>query len=181
MSLLELFLLALSLSLDAAVVAVGAGALARLRGGKMLLIALLFGGAHALMPILGWQLGLAFKDSLLIYSNLIGAGLLALVGLKMLYEAGQPEDKKNERDILRPRTMLLLALATSIDTLAIGFSFTFLPVEPFAASCFIGIVTFVMSYLGFYLGKRSHHLIGTKVELLGAVVLLVLAAKIFLS
>lgn len=178
MSFPELLLLALSLSLDAAVVAVGAGALVRVRLGDALRIAGLFGLFQGLMPVLGLLLGLGFRDYLLAYGNIIGFVLLLLVGGKMLFEAFEKEDIKSERDIMRLPTLLILAVATSIDAFVVGITFTFIPVNVPAAIALIGFVTFFMALVGIYLGRRSRHLLGTKIELVGAVVIILLAFKV---
>lgn len=180
MSLPEILLLALSLSLDAAVVAVGAGVLARVRIGQALLIAGLFGLFQGLMPLLGLLLGLGFREYLLAYGNIVGFVLLLLVGGKMLFEAFEKEDTKSERDILQLPTLLLLATATSIDAFVVGITFTFIPIDVPVAAALIGLVTFLMALLGIYLGRKSRHLLGTRIELVGAFVLIVLAFKVLL-
>ena len=180
MSLPEILLLAVSLSLDAAIVAVGAGALARVRLGAALRIAGLFGLFQGLMPVLGLLLGLGFRDYLLAYGHVVGFVLLLLVGGKMLFEAFEKEDTKRERDILHLSTLLVLAIATSIDAFVIGITFTFIPVDVPIAIALIGLVTFLMALLGVYLGRRSRHLLGTRIELVGACVLILLAFKVLL-
>lgn len=178
MSLPELLLLALSLSLDAAVVAVGAGALARVRFGSALRIAGLFGLFQGLMPLLGLVLGLGFREYLLAYGNVVGFVLLLLVGGKMLFEAFEKEDTKSERNIMRFSTLLVLAVATSIDAFVVGITFTFIPVNVPVALALIGAVTFLMALIGVYLGRRSRHLLGTRIELVGAAVIIMLAFKV---
>ena len=178
MSLPEILLLALSLSLDAAVVAVGAGALARVRVRQALLIAGLFGLFQGLLPVLGLFLGLGFRDYLFAYGNIVGFVLLLLVGGKMLFEAFEKEDVKSERDILQLSTLLMLALATSIDAFVVGITFTFIPVNVPVAVALIGLVTVLMALLGVYLGRKSRHLLGTRIELVGALVLIALAFKV---
>lgn len=180
MSLPEILLLALSLSLDAAVVAVGAGALARVKLSAALRIAGLFGLFQGLMPVLGLLLGLGFRDYLLAYGNVIGFVLLLLVGGKMLFEAFEKEDTKSERDILQLSTLLVLAVATSIDAFVVGITFTFIPVDVPVAVTLIGLVTFLMALVGIYLGRRSRHLLGTRIELVGALVIVALAFKVLL-
>lgn len=178
MSLPELLLLALSLSLDAAVVAVGAGALARVRFGAALRIAGLFGLFQGLMPLLGLVLGLGFREYLLAYGSVVGFVLLLLVGGKMLFEAFEKEDTKSERNIMKFSTLPVLAVATSIDAFVVGITFTFIPVNVPVAVALIGVVTFLMALVGVYLGRRSRHLLGTRIELVGAVVIIMLAFKV---
>lgn len=180
MSLAEILLLAVSLSLDAAIVAVGAGALARVRFGTALTIAGLFGLFQGLMPLLGLLLGLGFREYLLAYGHIVGFVLLLLVGGKMLFEAFEKEDTKSERNITRLPTLLVLAIATSVDAFVVGITFTFISVDVPIATFLIGLVTFLLALLGVYLGRRSHHLLGTRIELVGAFVLILLAFKVLL-
>ena len=180
MSLLELFLVSLSLSLDAMTASVGAGALNRMSVLKALTVALVFGVFQGLMPLLGWYLGSQFSELLTHYGKIIGFVLILLVGLKMLKESFGKEDVEDEKNILSVRTLLVLAIATSIDALVIGITFTFIPVNLLLAVVMIGVVTFLMSLLGIYIGTKSRHLIGTKIELIGALVLIVLAFKTLL-
>ncbi len=180
MSLFELILLAFSLSLDAAVLAVGAGALVRLSVPQALRIAAVFGLFHTVMPVVGWLGGMALRDYLLAYGNIVGGILLMIVGGKMLYEATRKEDTKSERNILKTSTLLVLAVVTSLDVLIVGFSFSFIEVNIPLAVLVIGGITFLVSLLGVYVGGKSKHLIGTKVEILGALVLILLGLKTLL-
>ncbi len=180
MSFPEILLLAVSLSLDAAVVAVGAGALARINVAKALKVSFTFGAFQGLMPLLGLLLGSAFSAYLLVYGHIVGFVLLILVGGKMLFEAFQKEDTASERNILHIQTLLILAVATSIDAFVVGITFSFLPVHVPTAVLTIGVVTFLLSLLGVYLGRSSKHLLGTRIEIMGAVVIILLAFKILL-
>ncbi|MEA2701787.1 MAG: hypothetical protein QOE22_496 [Candidatus Parcubacteria bacterium] len=180
MSALEILLLALSLSLDAVVVSVGAGVLNRINIRKALVIAFFFGAFHAVMPLLGWAAGYWFRGYLTEYGHIVGFVLILLVALKMLRDALRQEDTAREKDILHMRVLLVLAFAMSIDALVIGITFNFLPVSVLPTSAIIGLVTFLMSLAGVYVGRRSRHLVGTKIELLGALVLVLLAFKVLL-
>lgn len=180
MSPVEITLIALSLSLDVAVVSIGAGALNRLTLGRALLIAFIFGAFHAAMPLLGWLAGSWFKGPLTEYGNVIGFVLILLVGLRMLKGALTAENTETEKNILDTKVFLILAVATSIDALVIGVSFNFLPVPVTLAVVTIGVITFLMSLAGTYIGKQTKHLVGTKVEFLGAFALILLAFKVLL-
>jgi len=181
MSLVEILILAVSLSLDAVVVAVGAGALARITLGTAFKIAFTFGAFQGLMPLLGLLLGSAFSVYLLAYGHIVGFILLLLVGGKMLYEAFDREDTERERDITHLSTLLILAVATSIDAFVVGITFGFVPVHVPTAVLTIGIVTFLLALLGVYLGRTSKHLLGTRIEIVGAIVIILLAFKILLG
>lgn len=180
MSFAEILILAVSLSLDAVVVAVGAGALARIRIGGALRVALAFGVFQGLMPLLGLLLGSVFSVYLLMYGHIVGFVLLLLVGGKMLFEAFGKEDTGNERNIMHIRTLLILAVATSIDAFVVGITFSFLPVHLPIAVLTIGVVTFLLSLAGVFLGRSSRHLLGTRIEIIGALVIILLAFKVLL-
>ena len=180
MSPIEITLIALSLALDVAVVSIGAGALNKLTLARALLIAVIFAAFHTIMPIVGWYAGSWFSTYLAEYGRVIGFVLILLVGLHMMKGALSAEDTEDEKNILHTKVLLVLAFATSIDALVIGISFTFLPVSILLASVTIGVVTFFMSLAGTLIGKQTHHLVGTKVELLGALALIVLAFKVLL-
>lgn len=180
MSFIEILLLAASLSLDAAIVSVGAGALTKVTPRRALLLAAVFGGFHAFMPLLGWLGGSLFREALMAYGNVIGFVLLLLVGLKMLKEALGKEDTDAERNAFHPGTMLLLAVATSIDVFVVGITFSFIEAPVALAITVIALVTFAASLVGIYMGARSKHVLGTKVEIVGALVLILLAFKVLL-
>ena len=180
MSPVEVLILAVGLSLDAVVVAVGAGALNRITHTRALYIAGVFALFQGMMPLIGWAGGLAFQSPLAAYGNLIGFTLLMLVGLKMLKEALGPESESEERTILRTKTLIALAVATSIDALVAGITFTFIPVSLSFAVLAIGLVTFVGCLGGIYVGRHIKHLIGTKLEVVGALVIMLLAVKVLL-
>jgi putative Mn2+ efflux pump MntP len=180
-SVFELFLIGLSLSLDVAVVSVGAGALNRICVSRALFIAGIFGFFQAVMPLVGWLFGSLFFDWLMQYGNYIGFTLILLVGFKMLAEAFGKEDTEKERDILETKTLLLLAIATSIDALVIGVTFTFMKVQLFFAVIFIGFITFIVSLWSIYFGTKMKHFVGSKIELIGGLILIVLAFKVLLT
>lgn len=178
MGLVELVFIAVSLSLDAAAVAMGAGALMRLRHGEVLRIAATFGLFQGLMPLLGLALGLGFRELLLAYGNVIGSGLLLALSGKMLLEARG--GTQAQPDIRRIGVLVLLAVVTSIDALVVGIMFTFIPVPLPLAIGVIGGVTFALSAAGAYLGSRAAGVLGRHATLVGALVLMAVAFKVLL-
>lgn len=180
MSFLEILLLAISVALDAAIIAVGAGVLAKVGYRSALKVALFFGGFQALMPLLGFWLGFGFREYLISYGHIVGFVLLLGVGGKMLFESFKKEDTEHEKDITRTRTLLILSFATSIDAFVVGITFSFVPVHIALAIGTIGIVTFLMALVGVYIGKKTKHLLGNRIEIVGAVVLIALAFKVLL-
>ena len=180
MSPVELLVLAFGLSLDAVVVSVGAGAFNRISMRRAFYIAGIFALFQGLMPLIGWAAGLAFRDPLMAYGNLIGFTLLMLVGLKMLKDALGSESAEEERDILRTRTLIALAIATSIDALVVGITFTFVPVSLPVAMLAIGAITFTGCVAGVHLGARMKRFMGTKIGVASALVIMLIAFKVLL-
>ena len=139
-----------------------------------------FGGFQGLMPLIGYLLTGLFAEQIDAFDHWIAFGLLAVIGLNMIREAaGKDEEKKDDKmDI---KTMLLMAIATSIDALAVGVSFAFLKVNIIAAVIIIGITTFVLSAVGVKVGSVFGTKYKTKAELTGGVILILLGIKILLE
>ena len=154
MDLLGLFLIAVGLSMDAFAVSICKGlAMRRAEYSSMALVGLWFGGFQALMPVLGYMVGVQFKEAITAVDHWIAFGLLAVIGWNMLREAMSGDEEEGDDGSLAPKAMVLLALATSIDALAVGVSFAFLDVNITAAAGFIGAVTFVLSAAGVKVGS----------------------------
>ena len=183
MGFFELFLIAVGLSMDAFAVALCKGLAMRLLDMKQAaVIALFFGGFQAGMPLLGWLLGSAFKEYITAFDHWIAFGLLLFIGGKMIYEALQP-DEDESKDSGRPdiKELLLLAIATSIDALAVGITFAFLHTAILPAVALIGVTTFGLSLLGVALGHRFGIRWKSKAEIVGGVVLVLIGVKILLE
>ncbi|HOW28588.1 MAG TPA: manganese efflux pump MntP family protein [Elusimicrobiota bacterium] len=182
MDLLTTLLIAIGLSMDAFAVAVASGiALNNLKTKDALTIATSFGLFQAVMPVLGWWTGLSLRQFISGIDHWIAFGLLSAIGVKMIYEATRLDDDEKPMSSLRFRVLLLLAIATSIDALAVGLSFAFLHVPIIAPSLIIGAVTFVLSFAGVYLGRRVGHLFENKIEILGGLILIGIGLKILLQ
>lgn len=181
MSLFELFLVAVGLSMDAFAVAICKGlALKEARPRHMVLVGLWFGGFQALMPVVGYLVGVQFKDAITAVDHWIAFGLLAVIGGNMVREALSGDEEEADAS-LSPKNMLLLALATSIDALAVGVGFAFLDVNIGAAAGFIGAVTFVLSGVGMKVGSLFGAKYKNRAELAGGVILILLGTKILLE
>ena len=179
MSLLELFLIAVGLSMDAFAVSVCKGlSLRGLRPKHAALVGLYFGGFQALMPVLGWLLGYRFERYITSVDHWIAFALLTVIGVGMIREAKKAEELNDD---LGFRTMLLLAVATSIDALAVGVTFAFLSVSILPAACLIGVTTFALSALGVYIGHIFGLKYKAKAELAGGVILIGIGLKILLE
>lgn len=181
MSLVELFLLAVGLSMDAFAVSVCKGlSTPRVRAKHMLLCGAYFGGFQALMPLIGYLLGVRFQSMIERIDHWVAFVLLAIIGINMIREALGSEEEQMDA-FFGFKTMLLLAVATSIDALAVGVTFAFLNVQIVPAVCFIGVVTFILSMLGVRLGS----VFGTKwkqrAELAGGAILVLIGLKILIE
>ena len=179
MSFLTDFLLALGLSMDAFAVSMSSGTTIRpFRVNDALKLAFFFGGFQALMPVLGWIGGNTVSGFVAAYAPWIAFGLLAFIGIKMIYEAlyGSSEGKVGA---LSYSVLFVLAVATNIDALAVGISFAFLKTPILEPAIIIGCVTFFMSFCGAILWYRIGHFFENEVEILGGLIIIGLGAKIF--
>lgn len=184
MSLYELFILAVGLSMDAFSVAVCKGlSTQKLQKKHFLIVGAWFGGFQALMPTVGYFLGSAFKKYIDKYDHWIAFVLLALIGANMLREAFSKKEEEETNDTsFSFKSMLVLAVATSIDALAVGVSFALLPdVNITAAVLFIGVITFVLSAIGLKVGNVFGEKYKSKAEIVGGVILILIGLKILLE
>ena len=184
MHLLELFILAVGLSMDAFAVAVTKGlAMKKMSFKNAIIIGLYFGLFQVGMPLIGYFLGTQFEDKIVSFDHWIAFILLAFLGIKMIKEAlSKDEDEENEEGAsLDFKTMSILAIATSIDALAVGITFGFLQVDIVPAVSFIGIVTFVLSVVGVKIGNVFGAKYKSKAELAGGIILIGIGLKILFS
>ena len=178
---IELFLLGVGLSMDAFAVSVCKGlGMRKLNKKQALIIGLYFGGFQALMPAIGYILGAQFQEAIASIDHWIAFVLLALIGGNMIHEALDNDEEEADAS-LDVKTMFLLAVATSIDALAIGITFAFLKVNIIPAVCFIGIVTFIISFAGVKIGNVFGARYKNKAEIVGGVILILLGLKILLE
>lgn len=181
MSLFELFLIAVALSMDAFAVAVCKGlSMRRMNPRHALIIGLYFGGFQALMPALGYVLGIRFQAAITAYDHWIAFILLGLIGGNMVKESLDPEEDSCD-DSVAFRDMVILALATSIDALAVGVTFAFLQVRILPAVSFIGVITFLLSAIGVKVGNVFGSRYKAKAELAGGVILILMGIKILVE
>ena len=147
---------------------------------KAAIVGLWFGGFQALMPAIGYILGAQFQEAIASIDHWIAFVLLALIGGNMIHEALDNDEEEADAS-LNVKTMFLLAVATSIDALAIGITFAFLKVNIIPAVCFIGIVTFIISFAGVKIGNVFGARYKNKAEIVGGVILILLGLKILLE
>lgn len=180
MDLLELFVLAVGLSMDAFAVSICKGlSLGKIKAKHMCIAGAWFGGFQALMPLIGYFLGSFFAEAITKYDHCIAFVLLVLIGGNMIKEAfGKEEELNNAMDV---KTMFLLAVATSIDALAVGVTFAFLQVQIVPAIIFIGAVTFAFSAVGIKIGSIFGTKYKSKAEFIGGVILILIGLKILLE
>ena len=180
---LSILLIALGLSADCFAVALS-GAIANSNHSftRLLRVSVSFGLFQALMPVLGWLAGRNIVELIADYDHWVAFALLAVVSGRMFHEAAQPEKSEDKKtDITRGLVLITLSVATSIDALAVGLSFAFLKVNIVLASITIGIVAFAVTTVGFVVGKKASEVIGKRAEIIGGIILLVIAFRILLS
>lgn len=181
MDVLTLFTLAVGLSMDAFAVSICKGlAIRKLTMKKAAIVGAWFGGFQALMPAIGYVLGIQFRDKITSIDHWIAFILLGIIGLNMIRESfSKEEEEANES--LKAREMFVLAIATSIDALAVGITFAFLSVNIIGAVSFIGIITFLLSMAGVKAGNVFGTKYKAKAELAGGIILVLLGVKILLE
>ena len=183
MSTLSLFILAAALSMDAFAVSVCKGlAMKRVSVKNALIIGLWFGGFQALMPAIGYLLGTQFNQYITSIDHWIAFVLLSFIGISMIKEAISTKDEEEETNSsLSVKTMFLLAVATSIDALAVGVTFAFLKVQIIPAVSFIGTITFLLSIVGVKVGNVFGTRYKAKAEIAGGIILILIGVKILLE
>lgn len=181
MGIFSLFAIAVGLSMDAFAVSICKGlAMRRITLKNTLLVGLWFGGFQALMPAIGYLLGSQFQQYITSIDHWIAFFLLALIGVSMIREALSKEEEEVNAS-LAFGTMLILAVATSIDALAVGITFAFLNVKLLPAICCIGVTTLLLSMLGVKIGNLFGTKYKAKAELAGGVILILIGLRILLE
>lgn len=186
MSIWELVLLAIGLSMDAFAVAVCKGlSMRELKYKNIFLTGGFYGVFQALMPVIGFLLGTQFRNYIIPIDHWIAFALLGFIGGKMIYESRETCEAKGEcspkTDAFSLRQLTLSAVATSIDALAVGITFAFLEVQIVPASLLIGVITFTLSCIGVRLGHIARGNLQSKAEIVGGIVLILIGTKILLE
>lgn len=181
-----LLLMGVGLSMDAFAVSICKGlSMRKVNKKQCLVIGLFFGGFQALMPFIGWVLGSQFEQYITSIDHWIAFILLGFIGGKMVVEAIREKDEAVEVRKMDPpldfKEMFILAIATSIDALAVGITFAFLQVPIVEAVSIIGITTFVISVIGVYVGNFFGNRYKKKAELAGGIILILIGLKILLE
>lgn len=180
MNFLSILLIAAGLAMDAFAVSITSGITVRhLRIKHALKIALFFGFFQAIMPIIGWLSGMSLRNIISGFDHWIAFGLLSIIGCKMIYESFKlKKEKINPQNIY---ILFILSIATSIDALAVGLSLSFLKVAIILPAIIIGVVTFLLSFFGVYVGNKVGHFFERKIEMIGGLVLIGIGLKILIE
>lgn len=186
MDILSFILLGVSLSMDALAVSVSTGiCVPDLKKREAVKIALYFGGFQALMPTLGWLLGISVIDYIRAFDHWIAFGLLAFIGIKMVVDAVRGKEEKQACDMrdnmLSHKTLFFMAVATSIDALAVGVSLAIVKANIAAGAAVIGVTTFLISFAGAVAGKRLGSTFEKKAMIVGGLVLVAIGTKILIE
>ena len=182
MDAITIIAIAFGLAMDAFAVSITSGiTIKNLKINNALKIALFFGLFQAIMPLVGWLAGLSLKDFISEIDHWIAFGLLSFIGCKMIYESITLQSNEKQIDPLNVYVLLMLSVATSIDALAVGVSFAFLKVSIVTPVIIIGTVTFLLSYLGVYIGDRIGHFFENKIEIAGGLLLIGIGLKILIE
>lgn len=182
MTLISIILIAVGLAMDAFAVSVSCGlAVKPLRISYALRIAFFFGAFQAVMPVIGWAAGVSLRVIITSFDHWVAFILLMAIGCRMIYESFKKEKKSPGGNAVSMGGLLVLSLATSIDALAVGISFAFLKETILFPSLTIGSVTFILCFVGVWLGNRFGHIFENKFEMIGGLVLIGIAVKILIS
>lgn len=184
MSLFAMVFVALGLAMDAFAVATSAGiALGRATRRQVFRIAFHFGLFQAAMPVIGWHAGSCFRRRIQAWDHWVALGLLAFIGGKAIYEAFKEEEHRRmaRTDPTRGTMLIVYSVATSIDALAVGFSFALIGVSVWTPALVIGIVTAALTMVGMMVGGRLSTRFGQRLEVLGGLILIGIGLKIFIS
>jgi putative Mn2+ efflux pump MntP len=174
-------LIAVGLAMDALAVSIAKGSTVnRDRRRTGLLLAGFFGGFQMLMPAVGYAAGYSFRDIIMGVDHWITFGLLSFIGAKMIYDSTKKDDVKGG-EVIRLHTVLTLAVATSIDALMVGLSFAFLETSILEPILVIGFITFGLSIAGFTFGCSIGKIFGSRIKILGGIILIAIGFRILIE
>jgi putative Mn2+ efflux pump MntP len=182
-SIITIFLIAVGLAMDAFAVSIGNGIILKeVKIKDALKTGAFFGGFQALMPVIGWLCGMAFSQYITTIDHWIAFGLLVFIGGNMIKESFSSEDEgQDKKDPNNLKVLLVMAIATSIDALAVGVSFAMVGTHITIPAIMIGVITFIISFIGVFIGKRVGEVFEKKAELFGGIILIGIGIKILLE
>jgi putative Mn2+ efflux pump MntP len=182
MNFIEVFLIALSMAMDAFAVCLSAGTQEQTSGPRPTFrLAFHFGLFQFLMPVLGWFAGATIERYITVYDHWIAFGLLAFVGGRMIFSGFHPDEEDKKNDPSRGWTLVLLSFAVSIDALAVGLSLGIVGLTIWTPALIIGIVTGLVSWLGLRLGNKLGQKFGKRMEIAGGIVLVLIGVRILMA
>lgn len=182
MTLLEILLMAVGLAMDCFAVSLGIGTTRYASGRRPLFrLSFHFGLFQALMPVLGWLVGTQIAGLVAAFDHWLAFGLLGFVGVRMIRSGLDVEGESHSRDPSRGRTLIMLAIATSIDAFAIGLTLAMLRVQIFLPVLTIGLVAGALSLVGLKVGRRLGQVFGKRMEIIGGIILIIIGLRVLLS
>lgn len=182
MDTLSILVLAVGLSMDCVAVAIASSlGIKGINAKQAITMGIFFGGFQALMPVIGWVLGASLIEVISAFDHWVAFGLLLVIGLKMIYEAFKREGKESEGDPLRIKALIVMAVATSVDAMAVGLSYSLLGVSIVVPALLIGIVCFALSSIGALVSGRLGAASSKWARLLGGSVLILIGIRILVE
>lgn len=182
MDIISILLIAIGLSMDAFAVSISNGIVLKQVNFKAAFkIGLFFGAFQGIMPVIGWFAGMTFSDYITSFDHFIAFILLAFIGGNMIYESIKGDDDKKTKDPNNTKVLLIMAIATSIDALAVGVSFAMVKTPIMLPAIIIASTTFIISVIGVFIGKRVGELFKKRAEILGGIVLILIGFKILIE
>ncbi|KYC53149.1 MAG: hypothetical protein AMQ74_00481 [Candidatus Methanofastidiosum methylothiophilum] len=182
MELISVILIAIGLSMDALAVSVTSGII--IKNPKIsdaLKISASFGIFQAIMPLIGWISGIKISNFISSFDHWIAFLILVFLGFKIIYETLMSDSKKETFNPLDFQVLMLLSIATSIDALAVGLSFAFLEMDIMGPFLIIGFVTFMICFIGFFIGDKFGHFFENKIKMVGGVILIIIGFRILIE
>lgn len=179
MSIFTIILIAIGLTFDTFAVSVSTGiSVNQIRFWQAVRVSLYLSIFQAAMPVLGWFGALQIKEYITNFDHWLAAGLLWIIGTKMIWESLFPKENEVIKNPLKTTVIIGMAIATSIDALAVGVSFGFLEVNMYISTIIIGFTTFLVAMIGMLLGKKAGYLLGKRAEIIGGIILIIIGFKI---
>lgn len=179
---ITIVIIAFGLAMDAFAVSVTSGlTIKNLKINHAFTIAAFFGLFQAFMPLAGWLAGLTVRGLISEIDHWLAFGLLSFIGCKMIYESFKLDPNREKANPMNVYVLLILSVATSIDALAVGITFAFLNISILTPIIIIGMVTFVLSLIGVFIGERFGHFFEKKIEILGGIILIGIGIKILIE
>ncbi len=180
MNFLIIIFIAIGLAMDACVISITKGMVDKTTVSHALVIASFFGGFQALMTIGGWIIGIPLQTIVSTFAPWIAFILISVVGIKMIYESFSDDNDVNNSDFSL-KEITILAVATSIDAFVVGISFALLKTPIIEPAIIIGLIAFVLSLMGVYIGKRLGYLFGKEIEIIGGAILILIGVLILIG